>query len=87
LLQGGVDPHAESFGQEFTLVEATSDTGSTTEIWLALAKPNQAVTLVLAAVPEGWTAQIIPAVLFEKQQRMFEEVELKPGEIFRLSHE
>ena len=78
---------AESFGQELTLIEATSDTGSTTEIWLALAKPNQAVTLVLAAVPEGWTAQILPAELSEKQQRMFEEVELKPGEIFRLSTE
>ncbi len=52
---------AESFGKEFTIVEVTSDSGSTTEIWLALAKPSQAVTLVLAAVPAGWTAQILPA--------------------------
>lgn len=78
---------AESFGKEFTIVEATSDSGSTTEIWLALAKPSQAVTLVLAAVPEGWTAQILPAVLSEKQQKMFEEVELQPGDVYRLSSE
>ncbi|WP_018321997.1 hypothetical protein [Bradyrhizobium sp. WSM2793] len=77
---------AESFGREFTIVEATSDSGST-EIWLAFAKPSQAVTLVLAAVPEGWTAHILPAVLSEKQQKMFEEVELKPGEVYRLSSE
>ncbi|MHC4046746.1 hypothetical protein [Bradyrhizobium sp. 23AC] len=77
---------AESFGREFTIVEATSDSGST-EVWLALAKPSQAVTLVLAAVPEGWTAQILPAVLSEKQQKMFEEVELQPGDVYRLSSE
>lgn len=78
---------AESFGNEFTVVEVTQDSGSTTEIWLALAKPNQALTLVLAAVPDGWTAQILPAVLSEKQRRTFEEVNLKPGEIYRLSSE
>lgn len=78
---------AESFGKEFSIVEVTSDSGSTTEIWLAFAKPSQAVTLVLAAVPEGWTAQILPAVLSEKQQRLFEEVHLEPGEVCRLSSE
>ncbi|MGY8706129.1 hypothetical protein RAD16_10355 [Bradyrhizobium sp. 18BD] len=74
---------AESFCKEFTIVEVTSDSGST-EIWLAFAKPSQAVTLVLASVPEGWTAHILPAVLSEKQQRMFEEVDLQPGEVYRL---
>ncbi len=78
---------AESFGREFTIVEVTSDSGSTTEIWLALAKPSQAVTLVLAAVPEGWTAHVLPSVLSEKQQKMFEEVHLQPGEVYRLSTE
>ncbi|MBW7971126.1 hypothetical protein [Bradyrhizobium sp. BR 10289] len=77
---------AESFGHKFTIVEVTSDSGAT-EIWLALAKPKQAVTLVLAAVPEGWTAQILPAVLTEEQQRMFEEVKLKPGDVYRLASE
>lgn len=78
---------AESFGREFAIVEVTSDSGSTTEIWLALAKPSQAVTLVLAAVPEGWTAHVLPSVLSEKQQKMFEEVHLQPGEVYRLSTE
>ncbi len=78
---------AESFGKEFTIVEATSDSGSTTEIWLALAKPNQAVTLVLAALPEGWTARVLPSVLSDKQQKMFEEVHLEPGGVYRLSTE
>jgi hypothetical protein len=60
------------------------DSGSTTQIWLALAKPNQALTLVLAAVPEGWTARIIPKALTEDLRRTFEEVKLKPGEVYRL---
>jgi len=71
-------PLAESFGHEVAIVEVTSDTGAAMEIWLALAKPNQALTLVLAAIPEGWTAQILPAVLSEKQQRTFKEVNLRP---------
>jgi hypothetical protein len=62
---------AESFGNAFTIVEVTSDDGSTAQMWLALAKPSQALTLVLAAVPEGWKAEI---ALTEKQQRLFEEV-------------
>ncbi|MDA9414072.1 hypothetical protein XH81_04225 [Bradyrhizobium sp. CCBAU 25360] len=37
---------AESFGSEFTIVEVMPDEGSTTELWVALAKPTQAVTLV-----------------------------------------
>jgi hypothetical protein len=52
-----------------------------------LAKPSQALTLVLAAVPEGWKAEVVPAVLSEKQQRLFEEVNLKPGDVYRLTSE
>ena len=78
---------AESFGTEFTFVETTSDdaSGPKTQMWLALAKPSQALTLVLAAVPEGWTAEIIPAVLTTKQQRLFEKVNLKPGDVYRIT--
>ena len=76
---------AESFGKAFSVVELTADSGSTSEIWLALAKPSQAVTLVLAAVPEGWTAQVVPAVLSETQLKTFGEINLKPGEVRRLS--
>lgn len=53
---------AESFGNSFTIVEVASDDAPPAKrIWLALAKPSQALTLVLAAVPEGWTAEIVPA--------------------------
>ncbi|WP_065756974.1 hypothetical protein [Bradyrhizobium paxllaeri] len=55
------------------------------QVWLALAKPSQAVTLVLAHVPEGWTAEVVPAVLTERQLRLFREVSLKPGEIYRIT--
>ncbi|MGY8706025.1 hypothetical protein RAD16_09805 [Bradyrhizobium sp. 18BD] len=76
---------AESFGNSFTLVEVTSDEAPPTkEMWLALAKPRQALTLVLAAVPEGWTAEVFPAVLTDKQQRMFEELNLGPGDVHRI---
>lgn len=80
---------AESFGNSFTLVEVASDEASrpTRQMWLALAKPSQALTLVLAAVPEGWTAEVVPAVLTEKQQRMFEELNLEPGDVYRLAPE
>ena len=77
---------AESFGTEFTIVEVTSDDAiSSKQMWVALAKPNQALTLVLTAVPEGWTAEIIPAKLTEKQRRLFEDVKLKPGDVYRLT--
>jgi hypothetical protein len=36
-------------------------------MWLAFAKPSQVLTLVLAAVPEGWTVQGMPTVLTEKR--------------------
>ncbi|WGD52458.1 hypothetical protein QA641_00435 [Bradyrhizobium sp. CB1650] len=79
----------ESFGTSFTIVEVTSDDAlqPTKQMGLALAKPNQALTLVLAAVPEGWTAEIVPAVLTEKQQRMFEEPDFEPGDVCRSAPE
>ncbi|MHC2295371.1 hypothetical protein [Bradyrhizobium barranii] len=46
---------AESFGDSFAVVEVTADDGET-QIWIAVAKPSQAVTLVLVAAPEGSTA-------------------------------
>jgi hypothetical protein len=49
---------AESFGNSFTIVEVTADDlsadGPTKQFWIAFAQPSQALTLVLAAVPEGW---------------------------------
>jgi hypothetical protein len=44
---------AESFGNEFTIVEVTSD-GAEPEVqmWLAVAKPSQAVTLSFRPFPK-----------------------------------
>jgi hypothetical protein len=74
---------AESFGKSFTVVQVTADDGKT-QIWITLAKPSQAPTLVLAAVPEGWTAEVLNVALTAEQQRMFEELNLEPGDVHRL---
>jgi hypothetical protein len=42
------------------------------------------LTLVLAAVPKGWTAELLDARLTEQQQRTFAEICLKPGDVYRL---
>jgi hypothetical protein len=80
---------AESFGKSFTIVEVTADDLPPHEpkqqMWVALAKPSQALTLVLAAVPEGWTAELLDMALTEEQQRLFEEINLKPGDVYRLT--
>ena len=76
---------AESFGDSFTIVEVTSDDPKPArQMWLALAKPSQAVTLVLAQVPEGWTAEVVPAVITETQHKLFQEVALAPGDVYRI---
>ncbi|MBB4363044.1 hypothetical protein GGD65_004077 [Bradyrhizobium sp. CIR18] len=53
---------AESFGNSFTIVDVTAD-DSKAQVWIAPAKPSQALTLVLAAVSEGWTAEVLDVVL------------------------
>jgi hypothetical protein len=77
---------AESFGSSFTIVEVTADDLSPSEpkkqLWIALAKPSQALTLVLAAVPEGWTAELLVQHLTEEQQRTLEGLNLKPGDVY-----
>ena len=79
---------AESFGNSFTIVETTSDDETPRrELWLALAKPSQAVTLVLAQVPQGWTAEVVPAVLTPQQQKLFQQIKLKPGQVYRFEQE
>ena len=75
---------AESFGNSFTVVEVTAD-DTTAQIWIALAKPSQALTLVLAAVPEGWTAEVLDIALTAAQQRMFEQLNIQPGDVYRLT--
>ena len=74
---------AESFGTEFTLVEVTSDDplASKKQLWVAAAKSNQALTLVLMAVPEGWTAELATGILTPPQLLALEELRLDPGEV------
>ena len=73
----------ESFGKSFTVVEVTAH-DKETQVWIAVAKPSQALTLVLAAATEGWTAQVLDVALTAEQQRLFEELKLQPGDVHRV---
>ena len=68
---------AESFGSGFTIVEVTADNWPAglpwKEFWVAAAKPRQALTLVLAAVPEGWTAELVTDRVTQQQQASLKE--------------
>ena len=78
---------AESFGNAFTIVQITADVWSAGrpkhQVWVAAAKPNQAVTLIFVAVPEGWTAEI-KTDLTQLQRSVLEKLNLKPGEVCEL---
>jgi hypothetical protein len=80
----------ESFGNKFTLVEVTSHDRvsgeSSKQLWVAAAKPSQALTLVLMAVPIGWTAEIVGDCLTPQQLATLENLDLKPGEVRKLPH-
>lgn len=77
---------AESFGRTLTLVEVTADSGvePARELWIAWAKPDQAVTMVLLAVPEGWTAEVLAVDLTGDQRAIIGSTDLKPGEVRKL---
>jgi hypothetical protein len=73
----------QSFGSQFTLVEVVTD-GPLTDVqkrqlWVAAAKPDQAITLVLCAV--GWTASIADQRLPAEQEAV---LNLKPSEVRQL---
>jgi hypothetical protein len=79
---------AESFGAEFTLVEVTSDDFSARprkRLWVAAAKSTQAVTMVLTAVPEGWTAELASGHLTRQQLEALKTLNLEPGEVRELT--
>jgi len=78
---------AESFGGEFTIVEVTADDAGPPrkQLWVALAKPGQALTLVLSAVPEGWTAEVVNDRLTTGQLNALGNLNLKPGDIRQLT--
>ena len=77
---------AESYGNRFTLVEVTTDSSARSipkrQLWVAAAKPDQAVTLVLCAVPAGWTATVAAEHLTPEQETI---LNLQPGEVRELT--
>jgi hypothetical protein len=76
----------QSYGTQFTLVEVTMDSSvrgiPRRQLWVAAAKPDQAITLVLCAVPVGWTASIADERLTPQQEAM---IHLAPGEVRELT--
>ena len=76
---------AESFGNEFTIVEVMADRSDRPQLWVAVAKPDQAVTLVLSEVPKGWTADVLEAVLTEALLKDLRKLRLQPGELRKLT--
>jgi hypothetical protein len=76
----------QSYGNQFTLVEITTDSLAAgiprRQLWVAAAKPEQAVTLVLCAVPVGWTASLAEERLTPEQEAL---LNLKPGEVRELT--
>jgi hypothetical protein len=76
---------AQSFDCDLQLIEVTTDefvSGlPTIQVWVAAAKPEQAITLVLTAVPEGWTA-VISDVRLEPEEAAL--LKMQPGEVREL---
>jgi hypothetical protein len=76
----------QSFGNEFTLIEVSTDSSTRgiqkKQLWVAAAKPEQAITLVLCAVPLGWSAIIADGRLTPEQGAI---LNLKPGEVRELT--
>jgi hypothetical protein len=76
----------QSFGNQFTSVEVMTDSSvrglPKRRLWVAAAQPDQAVTLVLCAVPLGWTATIADEPLTPEQGAL---LNLKPGEVRELT--
>jgi hypothetical protein len=76
---------AQSFGDGLQLVEVTTDElvrgAPRKQIWVAAAKPEQATTLVLAELPEGWTAILSDARLKPEEAAL---LKMRPGEVRKL---
>ena len=76
----------QSFGNQFILADVTTDASvrgiALRQRWIAAAKPEQAVTLVLSAIPEGWAASLTGERPTSEQE---ETLDLKSGEVRRLT--
>ena len=73
-------------GQYVELVEVTTDNLDRglpkKQLWIAAAPPEQAIALVLAAVPEGWSATLAEGRLRQDDIAL---LELVPGDIHELT--
>jgi hypothetical protein len=64
------------------LVRVTTDDREH-QLWVTAGARNKAVTQVLNAVPEGWTAALLPNKLKPEEVKV---LNLRPGEVRELSH-
>jgi hypothetical protein len=76
----------QSFGSKIQLVEATSDDNvrglAKKKLWVAIAEPNVALALVLAEIPEGWSAALTEEAL--RADEVVTVLKMKPGEVREL---
>jgi hypothetical protein len=78
---------AQSFGSDFQLIEVTTDELGVRglpkkQVWVAAATPEQAVALVLAQVPVGWTAALSDVRLKPDEAAL---LKMQPGEVRELA--
>jgi hypothetical protein len=77
----------QSFGNQFTLVQVATDAlvqgVAKRQLWVAAAKPDQAVPLVLSAAPVGWSATLADEPLKPERRAT---LNLQPGEVRQLTN-
>jgi hypothetical protein len=78
----------QSFGSGIQLVEVTTDDlvrgEPKKQVWVAAARPELAVALVLAAVPEGWSAALSDVQLKPEEIAV---LKMQPGDVRELTKE
>jgi hypothetical protein len=77
---------AEIYASEIQLVEVTTDhvVGgvATKELWAVAAPREQAIAILLEALPEGWTAVLSTAQLKPYEPAL---LKMRPGEVRELT--
>jgi hypothetical protein len=68
--------------KDIHLVRVTTDEREH-QLWVTAGARTKAVTQVLNAVPEGWTAALLPNRLKPEEVKV---LNLRPGEVRELSH-
>jgi hypothetical protein len=71
---------------EVQLVEVTTDNlirgAPKKRLWIVAAPPDRAIDLVLAAIPDGWSAQIADGYLTSEDVEL---LNLSPGDVRELT--